>query len=188
MARLAGQALPDITGNSRGNMSRDPHFDQILGVLAALGAGPEHVSAVAQAYMQRPGPEPAERAANTAPTCATPTRHVSLRKNMPKHKMPKSLGQKGSLYKQGKNPNEMWYFRYRGPALTKDGTICLKTKHERLGEVSTISEAKAREELGRRISRTRTQPAPTASITVKEYYERNFWPDKERRLKRSGLD
>jgi hypothetical protein len=82
MARLAGQALPDITGNSRGNMSRDPHFDQILGVLAALGAGPEHVSAVAQAYMQRPGPEPAERAAITGNNCAEGTKRVSLgRKN-----------------------------------------------------------------------------------------------------------
>ena len=31
-------------------------------VLAGLGAGPEQVSAVAQAYMQRPGAEPAEPA------------------------------------------------------------------------------------------------------------------------------
>src|ERR1035437_6337507 len=137
-------------------MSRDPHFDQILGVLTALGAGPEQISAVAQAYMQRPGSEPAEHSPITGNNGAEHIAYVSLRKNMPKHKMPKSLGQKGSLYKQGKTPNEMWYFRYRGPALTKDGTICLKTKHERLGEVSTISEAKAREELGRRISRTRS--------------------------------
>jgi hypothetical protein len=42
--------------------------------------------------------------------------------------------------------------------------IELKTKHKKLGPVSTISEAKAREELGRRISRTRTQPVPTASL------------------------
>src|ERR1019366_4873680 len=59
---LLARLLPEITGNSRGTMSRDPHFNQILGVLAGLGAGPEQVSAVAQAYMQRPGAEPAEPA------------------------------------------------------------------------------------------------------------------------------
>src|ERR1019366_2787158 len=88
---LLGRLLPEITGDSRGTMSRDPHFDQIVGVLADLGAGPEQVSAVAQSYMQRPGPEPVEPSPTT-PTCAKPTRRVSLkRKNMPKHNMPKSL-------------------------------------------------------------------------------------------------
>ena len=135
---------------------------------------------------------PSVAAASTSgptPTCAKPTRHVSVGVNMPKHKMQRSLDETmGHLYRRGKPPNQMWYGRYRRPALMKDGTIRSKTKNDRLGPVSTISEAKAQEELRRRISRTRSQPAPTASITLKEYYERHFWPDKERRLKRSGLD
>ena len=134
-------------------MSRDPHFDEILGVLAALGAGPEHVSAVAQAYMRRLGPEPAEPAPISSNNCAETTERVSLGgENMSKHKMPKSLGQTmGYLYRRGKPPNQMWYGRYRRPALMKDGTIRFKTKNDRLGPVSMISEAKAQEELRRRI-------------------------------------
>ena len=79
-------------------MSRDPHFDEILGVLAELGAGPEHVSAVAQAYLRRPDSGPTEPPPTTTLTCAKPTRRVSMkRKNMPKHNMPKSLGQNGHI-------------------------------------------------------------------------------------------
>src|ERR1017187_5109864 len=102
--------------------------------------------------------------------------------------MPRSLRQRGHLYKRGKPPNQMWYGRYRRSVLTKNGTVRLQTKNDRLGLASAMSEAGAWEELERRISRTRTQPAPTASVTLKEYYERHFWPDKERRLKRAGLD
>src|ERR1017187_6038804 len=101
--------------------------------------------------------------------------------------MPRSLRQRGHLYKRGKPPNQMWYGRYRRSVLTKNGTVRLQTKNDRLGLASAMSEAGAWEELERRISRTRTQPAPTASVTLKEYYERHFWPDKERRLKRAGL-
>src|ERR1035441_3303728 len=46
--------------------------------------------------MQRPGVDPAEPAPTTASTCVKPAEHVFLeRKNMPKHNMPKSLGQNG---------------------------------------------------------------------------------------------
>src|ERR1035437_9566045 len=77
-------------------MSRDLHFDQILGVLAGLGAGPEQVSAVAQSYLRRPIPEPSEASPTTTPTCVKATKHVFLGpKNMPKHKIPNSLHQKG---------------------------------------------------------------------------------------------
>src|ERR1035437_10637437 len=79
-------------------MSRDLHFDQILGVLAGLGAGPEQVSAVAQSYLRRPIPEPSEASPTTTPTCVKATKHVFLGpKNMPKHKIPNSLHQKGDI-------------------------------------------------------------------------------------------
>ena len=175
MARLAGQALPDITGNSRGNMSRDPHFDQILGVLAALGAGPEHVSAVAQAYMQRPGPEPAERAANTAPTCAKPTRHVSVGRDIPKCKIPRSLRQHGYLYKRGLTP--MWYGRYRRPVRLPNGKYVLKPKNDKLGEVSHMTQADAWAKLRTIIDNVRTRTAPENDMTLKEFYVGYFKPE-----------
>jgi len=171
----------------------DPHLPRLLRLLADLGTNAEQTSEALDIYSCRPTGSPAQTAPIvliTGNNCAETTEHVSLgRKNMPKHKMQRSLDQTmGHLYGRGKPPNQMWYGRYRRPALMKDGTIRSKTKNDRLGPVSTISEAKAQEELRRRISRTRSQPAPTASITLKEYYERHFWPDKERRLKRSGLD
>src|ERR1035437_4299581 len=170
----------------------DPHLPRLLRLLAGLGPNAEQTSEALDIYSRRPTGSPDQNAPIfliTANNFAENTAHVSLGRNMPKHKMQRSLDQTmGHLYRRGKPPNQMWYGRYRRPALMKNGTIRSKTKNDRLGPVSTISEAKAQEELRRRISRTRSQPAPTASITVKEYYVRNFWPDKERRLKRSELD
>src|SRR5664280_803549 len=114
-------------------MSCDPHFDQILGVLAGLGAGPEQVSAVAQAYMQRPGPELAEPAPTTTPTCAKPTRRVSLkRKNMPKHNMPKSLAQNGHIQWR----NGVARLIAADSFLNADGSITREKVHFPIGRVS----------------------------------------------------
>ena len=155
----------------------DPYLQWLLRLLADLGANAEQTREALEIYSHRPAGQQAQPAPTvpiTPHNCAEPTGHVPLRKNMSKHKMPKSLGQNGSLFKQGKPPKETWYCRYRGPALTEDGTIRLITKHERLGPVSTISEAKAREELGMRISRTRTQPVPTASMSLRETRSNGF--------------
>jgi hypothetical protein len=90
----------------------------MLRLLAELGAGDEQVREALDIYSHRPAGSPAQPAPTiplTGNNCAEPIGHVSLRKNMPKHKMPKSLGQKGSLYRQGKTPNEMWYFPISRP-------------------------------------------------------------------------
>src|ERR1017187_6220716 len=82
---------------------------------------------------------PAEPTANDHPippitgnTCPEPAEHGFLGgKNMRKRQMPRSLRQRGPLYKRGKPPNQMWYGRYRRSVLTKNGTVRLQTKNDR---------------------------------------------------------
>ena len=152
-------------------MSRDLHFDQILGVLAELGAGPEQVSAVAQAYMQRPGPEPAEPSPTTNPTCAKPARRVSLkRKNMPKHNMPKSLGQNGHIQWR----NGVGRLIAAESVLNADGSVTREKAHFPIGRVSLEEAEQRRVEI---IAQLASQTTPTNRITVKEFIEQRFFPD-----------
>ena len=168
---LLARLLPEITGNSRGTMSRDPHFDQILGVLAELGAGPEHVSAVAEAYMQRPGPELAEPSPTTTPTCAKATKHVFLGpKNMPKHKIPNSLHQKGHIQWR----NGVARLLARESVLQPDGSIKRELVPFPLGRVSPEEAEQRRVEI---IAQLASQTTPTNCITVKEFIEQRFFPD-----------
>src|ERR1035437_8781238 len=156
---------------SRGTMFRDPHFDQILGVLAALAAGPEHVSAVAEAYMQRPGPELAEPSPTTTPTCAKATKHVFLGpKNMPKHKIPNSLHQKGHIQWR----NGVARLLARESVLQPDGSIKRELVPFPLGRVSLEEAEKRRVEI---IAQLALQTTPTDRITVKEFIEQRFFPD-----------
>ena len=152
-------------------MSRDPHFDQILGVLAALGAGPEQVSAVAQSYLRRPGPEPVEPAPTTTPTCAKPTRRVSLkRKTMPKHNMPKSLGQNGHIQWR----NGVARLIAADSFLNADGSVTREKVHFAIGRVSPEEAEQRRVEI---IAQLASQTTPTNRITVQEFIEQRFFPD-----------
>ena len=152
-------------------MSRDLHFDQILGVLADLGAGPEQVSAVAQSYLRRPGPEAAEPSPTTTPTCAKPTRRVSLkRKNMPKHNMPKSLGQNGHIQWR----NGVARLIAAESVLNADGSVTREKAHFPIGRVSLEEAEQRRVEI---IAQLASQTTPTNRITVKEFIEHCFFPD-----------
>ena len=153
-------------------MSRDPHFDQILGVLAALGAGPEQISAVAQAYMQRPGSEPAEPAPTTTPTCVASTKHVSLGpknmrpKNMPKRKMPKDSMQKGCLQRHGK----MWRVFLRENYSRPDGTVGRKQVTHPVGRIDEISEEEAGQKMAQLVVEINQRTTPPTNVTVQEFY------------------
>src|ERR1035437_4262434 len=162
---LLARLLPEITGNSRGTMSRDPHFDEILGVLAELGAGPEHVSAVAQAYLRRPDSGPTQPPPTTPLTCAKPTRRVSMkRKNMPKHNMPKSLGQNGHIQWR----NGVARLIAADSFLNADGSITREKVHFPIGRVSPEEAEQRRVEI---IAQVASQTTPTNRITVKEFIE-----------------
>jgi integrase len=152
-------------------MSRDLHFDQILGVLADLGAGPEQVSAVAQSYLRRPGPEPVEHSPITGNNCAETTEHVSLgRKNMPKHKIPNSLHQKGHIQWR----NGVARLLARESVLKPDGSIKRELVPFPLGRVSPEEAEQRRVEI---IAQLASQTTPMNCITVKEFIEQRFFPD-----------
>ena len=94
---------------------------------------------------------------------------------MPKCKIPRSLHQKGHLYKRGLTP--MWYGRYRRPVRLRNGTYMLKPKNDKLGEVSHMTQADAWAKLRTIIDSVRTRTAPEDDMTVKQFYVRHFKPE-----------
>ena len=126
-----------------GSIRPDPYLQQLLHLLAELGAGEEQIREALDIYSHRPAGSPAQPAPTiplTGNNCAETTGRVSLGpknmgpKNKRKRKMPKNSTQKGCLQRHGK----MWRVILRENYSRPDGTVGRKLVPHPVGRIDEI--------------------------------------------------
>ena len=153
----------------------DPYLQQLLHLLADLGADAEQTREALDIYSHRlvgPRFQPAPTIPITGNNCAEAIKHVSLGpknmrpKNMPKRKMPKDSMQKGCLQRHGK----MWRVFLRENYSRPDGTVGRKQVAHPVGRIDEISEEEAGQKMAQLVVEINQRTTPPTNVTVQEFY------------------